>query len=124
MEEHKFHLHYFDPKDRPTKVQDFRPISLLTSAYKIPSKVLVNRLYVVSGDTISISQSALVHNCQILDPALVANETVDDVKRWRNKGVVFKMDFEKAYDTVGTSWIQSWLGMVLETSGVCGSEVA
>ena len=39
-------------------------------------------------------------NHQILDVALVANEVVEDVRDTGRKGVVFKIDFEKAYDHV------------------------
>lgn len=31
-------------KGRATKVKDFRPINLITTIYKIPAKVLANRL--------------------------------------------------------------------------------
>ena len=37
---------------------------------------------------------------QILDVVLVANEVVEDYKRRKQKGLVFKIDFEKAYDNV------------------------
>ena len=39
-------------------------------------------------------------NQQILDVALVMNEVVEDVRATGSKGVVFKVDFEKAYDHV------------------------
>lgn len=37
---------------------------------------------------------------QILDVVLVANEIVDKLKRKKGKGMVFRLDFEKAYDSV------------------------
>ena len=40
-------------KDRLVRVKDYRPISLVTSLYKIITKVLSIRLSVVLGDTIS-----------------------------------------------------------------------
>ena len=62
------------------KISDFRPISLVTSLYKIISKVLASRLKGVLDATISKNQGAFVKNHQILDVALVANEVVEDVR--------------------------------------------
>ena len=80
------------------RVRDFRPISLVTSLYKIIVKVL----QVVLGETISKCQGAFVVGRQILDVVLVANEVVEDYRRGKKAGLVFKIDFEKAYDNV--SW--------------------
>lgn len=85
-------------KDRSIKVQDFGPISLETSVYKIITKVLSVRLGEVLGDMISINQSAFVKGRQILDASPTANEMVEDIRRRKQKGIVFKLDFEKAYD--------------------------
>lgn len=42
---------------------------------------------------------AFVEGRQILDVVIVANEVVDE-RHFREKGVVFKIDFEKAYDNL------------------------
>ena len=82
------------------RVEDFRLISLVTSLYKIIAKVLSLRLREVLADTISESQGGFVVGRQILDVILVANEIVDNYKKPRKEGIVFKIDFEKAYDYV------------------------
>ena len=46
-------------KTNSSKIKDFRPISLVTSLYKIIAKVLSIRFSAVLGDTISASQGAL-----------------------------------------------------------------
>ena len=48
-------------------VKDFRPISLVSSVYKILVKVLANCLGEVLSHTISMTQEAFVKDCQILD---------------------------------------------------------
>ena len=87
-------------KTNSSKVKDFRPISLITSLYKIISKVLSNRLKRVLEDTIAETQGAFVAGRQILDVVLVANELVEEYRKKGKSGFVFKIDFEKAYDYV------------------------
>ncbi|RVX13211.1 Transposon TX1 uncharacterized 149 kDa protein [Vitis vinifera] len=95
------------------KLSDYRPISLITSLYKIIAKVLAGRLRGVLHETIHSTQGAFVQGRQILDAVLIANEIVDEKKRSREEGVVFKIDFEKAYDHV--SW--DFLDHVMEKKG-------
>ena len=45
-------------------------------------------------------QGAFVHNRQILDGVLIANELIDARKRSKRFGVIFKIDMKKAYDHV------------------------
>lgn len=90
-------------------MKDFRPISLVSSLYKILAKVLANRLKEVVGETVSKNQSAFVKGRQILDGVLVANEVVEEYRARGKVGLVFKIDFEKAYDHV--SWLFLKLGM-------------
>ncbi|GAU46950.1 hypothetical protein TSUD_180540 [Trifolium subterraneum] len=66
--------------DSPQRLNDFRPISLVGSLYKILAKVLANRLRLVIGSVISESQTAFVKDRQILDGILIANEAVDDAR--------------------------------------------
>ncbi|RVW66527.1 Transposon TX1 uncharacterized 149 kDa protein [Vitis vinifera] len=95
------------------KISDYRPISLITSLYKIIVKVLAGRLRWVLHETIHSTQGAFVQGRQILDAVLIANEIVDEKRRSGEEGVVFKIDFEKAYDHV--SW--GFLDHVLEKKG-------
>ncbi|RVX23341.1 Transposon TX1 uncharacterized 149 kDa protein [Vitis vinifera] len=71
------------------------------------------RLRGVLQETIHSTQGAFVQGRQILDAVLIANEIVDEKKRSGEEGVVFKIDFEKAYDHV--NW--DFLDHVLEMKG-------
>jgi hypothetical protein len=54
------------------------------------------------GNLISKCQSAFLPQRQILDGVLVLNEIIDLATRRKDTCLLFKVDFEKAYDTV--SW--------------------
>ena len=77
------------------------------------AKLLANRLREVLEKTISLAQGVFMHNRQILDVVLVATEAVEDYRKRKKKGVIFKVDFEKAYDHV--NW--DFLDLVLEKKG-------
>ena len=87
-------------KSMSKKISDFRPISLITSLYKIIVKVLSGRLRGVLHGTIHSTQGAFVQGRQILDAVVIANEIVDEKRQSGEEGVVFKIDFEKAYNHV------------------------
>ncbi|MCI62351.1 cysteine-rich receptor-like protein kinase, partial [Trifolium medium] len=68
--------------------------------YKILAKVLANRLRLVVGGVIYETQSAFVKDRQILDGILLVNEVVDEARKFMKELLLFKVDFEKAYDSV------------------------
>ncbi|CAJ2670936.1 unnamed protein product [Trifolium pratense] len=96
--------------DSPQRLNDFRPISLVGSLYKILAKVLANRLRNVMGSVISESQTAFVQGRQILDGILIANEVVDEARRAKKELLHFKVDFEKAYDSVDRGYLDAVMG--------------
>nr|GFA97974.1 RNA-directed DNA polymerase, eukaryota [Tanacetum cinerariifolium] len=89
-------------------VKDFRPISLIGCIYKIIAKVLTNRLVGVLGGIINEVQSAFIEDRQILDGPFILNEVMSWCKR-KKKTLLFKVDFEKAYDSVGWDFLDDIL---------------
>ncbi|MCH93399.1 LINE-1 reverse transcriptase like [Trifolium medium] len=55
---------------------------------------------------ISDCRSAFLPNRQILDGVLVVNELIDFAKRRKDKCLMFKVDFERAYDTVSWNYLE------------------
>ncbi|XP_071727135.1 uncharacterized protein [Rutidosis leptorrhynchoides] len=92
---------------------DYRPISLIGSYYKIVAKILSNRLRKVLPNLIGPEQSVFLSGRYILDGILVANETVDFLKANRKQGIIFKVDFEKAFDSL--NWC--FLFVVMKSMG-------
>jgi hypothetical protein len=91
-------------------LNEFRPISLVGSLYKILAKVLANRLCLVVGSVISESHTAFVKDRQILDGILIANEVVDEACKTKKELMLFKVDFEKAYDSVDWGYLDAVMG--------------
>nr|GFB68109.1 RNA-directed DNA polymerase, eukaryota, reverse transcriptase zinc-binding domain protein [Tanacetum cinerariifolium] len=69
-------------------VNDYRPISLIGSVYKVVTKILANRLAMVIDDIVSDTQSAFVAKRQILDGPFILNEVLQWCKR-KNKKAMF-----------------------------------
>nr|GFA43203.1 RNA-directed DNA polymerase, eukaryota, reverse transcriptase zinc-binding domain protein [Tanacetum cinerariifolium] len=81
-------------------VKDFRPISLIGSLYKIIDKILANRLVSVMDDLVNELQYAFIANRQILDGPFILNELIQWCKVKNKETMIFKVDFEKAFDSV------------------------
>nr|GEV16986.1 reverse transcriptase domain, reverse transcriptase zinc-binding domain protein [Tanacetum cinerariifolium] len=93
----------------------FRPISLIGCQYKIVGKILANRLRSVIGSLVSKEQSAFIRGHQILDGLMILSEVIDWCNQKKRKTMIFKVDLEKAYDSV--QW--EFLDMILYRFGFC-----
>lgn len=97
-------------------VKDFRLISMNGSIYKIIAKILAKRMGRVLPDLIGETHSAFVKNRKVLDGALIANEVIGWMKKTKQKEVILKLDFQKAYDTVRWDFLEeTLLGMGFRT---------
>ena len=86
----------------PLNLNEYRPISLIGSIYKIVAKVLARRMKGVLPLIIDERQTAFVEGRHLLHSTLIANEVIHEAKRSNKLCLVFKVDYEKAYDSV--SW--------------------
>ncbi|GJR29960.1 RNA-directed DNA polymerase, eukaryota [Tanacetum coccineum] len=92
------------------EVQDaVRPISLIGSIYKIIAKFLTNRLVCVMGGIVNEVQSAFIEDRQILDGPFILNEMLSWCKKRKKQSLIFKVDFEKAYDSVRWDFLDNVL---------------
>ena len=77
--------------------------------YKIIAKLLANRLRIVMLSLIDETQSAFIKDRHIIHGALILIEVVEEAKRCKKPALVFKVDFEKAYDSVSWSFLEYML---------------
>nr|GEZ18080.1 RNA-directed DNA polymerase, eukaryota [Tanacetum cinerariifolium] len=99
----------------PKFINDYRPISLIGSLYKVVTKILALRLSSVIAGLISDVKMAFLLSRQILDGPLVINELLSWYKHKKQHAMIFKVDFAKAYDSV--RW--DFLDDVLQSFGFC-----
>lgn len=85
------------------QIQKFRPICLLNVSFKILTKVLRNRIDNVMAYIISRNQTAFLKNRFILEGVVILHEILNSIHQKKQSGILFKIDFEKAYDKV--DWV-------------------
>ena len=90
-------------------VKLFRPIGLLNVSFKIFTKLLMTRLNTVADKIISSSQTAFIKGRYIVDGVVMLHEIVHELQPKKQRGVIFKIDFEKAYDSVSWDFVEDVL---------------
>ncbi|XP_068644692.1 uncharacterized protein [Aristolochia californica] len=90
-------------KQSVEKPEDFRPISLSSSAYKIIARILAHRLKALLLSVIHKGQGAFLKRREILDSTMAAHELIDHFQRNKDPRIALKVDLEKAFDRV--NWI-------------------
>ncbi|GLT63047.1 hypothetical protein SLA2020_356410 [Shorea laevis] len=95
----------------PETIQQYRPIGLCNTSYKIISKILVHRLKPWMDKIISPCQSSFIPGRQGTDNVLVLQELVYSFKKKTGRGgdMICKLDLEKAYDRLEWSFIREAL---------------
>ena len=90
-------------------LNNWRPITLLTSIYKIYAKTFQLRLQPMLSDFISPEQTSFLSLRYIFDNIVLTQETLHWAKILSQPSVFFKLDFAKTYDKV--SWRFLFLAM-------------
>jgi hypothetical protein len=97
--------------ENTTKIQQYRPICVLDISFKIFTKVGTNRLNKVAKTVVSPTETAFMPGRNIMESVVIVHETIHELHTKKSNGVIFKIDFEKAYDKVKWSFLQQTLRM-------------
>jgi len=80
---------------------DFRPIALANFQFKIVTKILADRLSLITMHIISPEQRGFIRDRNISDCIIMASEAVNMIdKRQFGGNVALKVDIKKAFDTL------------------------
>jgi len=90
-------------------IKQYRPICLLNVDYKGITKVLTNRFSVLAQTVIGSNQTGFMKGRNILEGVVVLHEVIHELKRTKRKGIILKIDFEKAYDKVRWDFLEKVL---------------
>jgi hypothetical protein len=89
------------PKEQDVRTMNkFRPISLLNCSHKIFTKVLINRMGGVINRLRASDQTTFIIDMYILESVVTGHDVLHSVHQGKEKGLVIKLDYEKAYDKV------------------------
>jgi hypothetical protein len=86
-------------------IQKFRPICLLNVSFKIITKILMERLAEVIEVLIALNQTAFIKNRYIMEGVVTMHEFLNSIHQKKQAGILFKIDFEKAYDNIKWSFV-------------------
>jgi hypothetical protein len=98
------------PKEDESKtLKKFRPISLIKCSFKFFAKTLNNRLEVICNRLLAPNQTDFVKGRFILESVVPTHEIIHKVVKSKEKGVILKLDYEKAYDRVRCQFLEEML---------------
>ena len=81
-------------------LKNWRPITLLTTLYKIISGTIAARVKKVLPHIIGEDQKGFVDGRYMGEVTRTLYDTIHDAWHHQKKGVLLSIDFEKAFDTV------------------------
>jgi hypothetical protein len=99
-------------KGDKTDFNNYRGISLLSTAYKILSNILLARLTPYVNEIIGDNQCGFLRNRSTMDQIFYIRQILE--KKWEYNGIVHQLfiDFKKAYDSKEKFLTISWLNLV------------
>lgn len=106
-------------------IRQYRPICLLNVDFKCFTKVLTNSLVPITQRVIRENQTGFIKGRNILEGVVILHEVIHELQTTKQKGLILKIDFEKAYDRVrwtfleqvmiGKGFPSTWVNWVMNT---------
>lgn len=95
--------------DNPQQLNKHRPIGLVGCLYKILAQVLAGRTKKVLHKVISAYQYGFYPHIRIFDSVVVVNEVANLAKCMKGECLLFKVNFEKVYDSVSWKYLEYFM---------------
>ncbi|CAI5976625.1 unnamed protein product [Closterium sp. NIES-65] len=92
-------------KGDKARLENYRPITLLSAAYKIVAKVLANRIKKVLPLVISEHQFGFIPGRKLADAVDVVADVIDAAASGREDWYLLLVDFQKAYDSISRAYM-------------------
>lgn len=92
-----------------TSLKKFRPITLTNCSFKIFAKACTIRMGICADRLISINQATFIKGRYILDSMVTAHEIIHEIHQKKVKGILLKLENEKAYDRVSWDFLDHML---------------
>ena len=96
-------------KGDTTLLENWRPISLLNTDYKILAHALANRLKKVISKLIHTDQSGYIKGRNISSNIRLIQDVIDFFEENETEGAIVFLDFKKAFDTLSHNFLQNIL---------------
>ncbi|KAK1685344.1 hypothetical protein QYE76_046192 [Lolium multiflorum] len=90
-------------------IKQFKPIALINVIFKFVAKAYATRLAPLAHRTIDRSQSAFIKGRCLHEGVLALHEIAHELRVKKLKGLLLKLDFEKAFDQVSWDFLREVL---------------
>ena len=92
-------------KGNPDLQENYRPISLLNTYYKIIASCIQNRLAEALDKKLMKTQYGFREQKSTIDAIFITRRLQEYAERRGNKGLMLLLDWEKAFDKVSHEWL-------------------
>lgn len=96
---------------KPSKITEYRPISLLCTDYKLLAAILAKRLSKTLLTTISAQQRGSVPGRKIEQNLTLVRDRIQYLQERNMDGAIITVDFAKAYDLVNRKIVWKIMGL-------------
>lgn len=87
-------------------IRQYRPICLVNVDYKIFTKTLNSRIAPIVREVIDQTQTTFTKGRNILEGVVILHEVIHELKSKQQRGLISKIDFEKAYDKIKWTFLE------------------
>lgn len=96
-------------KEDKRKLENYRPLTMLNTDYKILTKILANRVKLVIDEIVSITQAYAIPGRDISETLMSLRDTIYHINTDCQEGILLNLDLNKAFDRVDHTFLKETL---------------